>query len=340
MKAVMLGLVLAGSLAGAAQAQGTLTLRLADSLPSGHVIDTLVAVPFEQAVTKATDGRVLFQHFPAEQLGKAKDMLMLTQTGVADVSYLVPAYVSDKMPLTAVAELPGVYKTECQGAAIFYGISHGGGILETKEFAPNHIRPLVTVPLPAYQILLSSSRHIQSAKDLTGLKLRTAGGAMDLMVRALGAVPVRMAAPDIYESMSRGTLDGAILSYQSAVSYSLEKLIKSGTIGLNFGTALITYSIGDSKWRSLPEDVRKAMTDAGKETTMQACARLTKGEQAAVDKFTVAGMKPISFSEADQAAFTSAFTTVAQEWAKELDSRGKPGTEVQTAFKAAVAAAP
>src|SRR3984893_2540914 len=89
-------------------AQEKITLRLADSLPSGHVIHELVAKPFMELVTKATNGQVTFQHFPSEQLGKAKDMAQLTAMGVADVAYIVPSYSSDKYPLTAVAELPGV----------------------------------------------------------------------------------------------------------------------------------------------------------------------------------------------------------------------------------------
>jgi hypothetical protein len=46
-------------------------------------------------------------HYPAQQLGKATDMLKLTQTGVADIGYVAPAYASDKMPVSEVAILPG-----------------------------------------------------------------------------------------------------------------------------------------------------------------------------------------------------------------------------------------
>ena len=59
-----------------AAAQEKITLRLAESLPSGHVIHELVAKPFMELVTKATNGQVVFQHYPAEQLGKAKDMAL------------------------------------------------------------------------------------------------------------------------------------------------------------------------------------------------------------------------------------------------------------------------
>jgi len=321
--------------ASAASAQ-TITLRLADSLPNGHVIHELVAKPFMELASKASNGQVSFQHFPSEQLGKAKDMLALTQSGVADISYLVPSYASDKMPLTAVAELPGIFETQCQGSLAYYKLSHDGGILETREYAPNQLRSLVTIALPAYQILLASQRQINSAADLEGLKIRTAGGAMDLMMRSIKGVPVRMAAPEIYESLTRGTLDGVVLSYQSALSYDLPKLVKSGTVGMNFGTALITYSIGETKFRSLPENVRKILVEAGAQTTREACKRFEDGETAAAEKAKAAGMKPITFNEADRKMFSDTFAVVAEDWRRELDKRGRPGTEVLKAFHAAL----
>jgi TRAP-type C4-dicarboxylate transport system substrate-binding protein len=322
---------------GTASAQQKITLRLADSLPHGHVIHELVGKPFMELVTKATNGQVTFQHFPSEQLGKAKDMAQLTTAGVADIAYVVPSYSSDKYPLTAVSELHGVYETECQGSLAFYKLSHNGGILETKEFKPNGLHPLVTIALPAYQILLSNSRHVAKASDLEGLKIRTAGGAMDLMMRAIKGVPVRMAAPEIYESMTRGTLDGVVLSYQSAASYDIGKLLKSGTSGMNFGTAMITYSIGETKWKSLPENVRKVLTQVGEQTTREGCKRFEDGEKLAAKKVQGQGMSVINFSDADKKEFANAFANVADTWAKDTDKRGKPGSEVLKAFTAAVA---
>ena len=321
-----------------ASAQEKITLRLADSLPSGHVIHELVAKPFMELVTKATNGQVTFQHFPSEQLGKAKDMAQLTALGVADLAYIVPSYSSDKFPLTAVAELPGIFETECQGSLAFYKISHNGGILETKEFAPNALRPLVTIALPAYQIQLANSRVIKSAKDLEGLKIRTTGGAMDLMMRSIGGVPVRMAAPEIYESLTRGTLDGMIFSYQSSVSYDFGKLLKSGTEGLNFGTAILTYSMGEAKFKSLPENVRKALIDAGEQTTRESCKRFEDGESTATEKIKSQGMKVIGFGADDRKVFVAAFKNVAEDWVKDIDKRGKSGTEVFKAFTEALAA--
>ncbi len=297
-RVIVVSALLAASTAPAV-AQEKITLRLAESLPAGHVIHELVAKPFMELVTKATNGQVTFQHYPAEQLGKAKDMAQLTVAGVADVSYIVPSYSSEKYPLTAVAELPGIFDTECQGSLAFYKISHNGGILETREFGPNQLRPLVTIALPAYQIQLATSRAVKTAKDLEGLKIRTTGGAM---------------------------------------SYDFGKILKSGTEGLNFGTAIFTYSIGETKFKSLPENVRKALVEAGEQTTREGCKRFEDGEKAATEKIKSQGMKVIEFGADDKKVFDTAFKSVAEDWVKDIDKRGKPGSEVFKAFTEALAA--
>src|SRR3546814_15328129 len=82
-------------------------------------------------------------------------MLTLTQTGVADVGYVVPSYVSEKMPLSAVAELPGGFSTGCEGTLAYYRLSTGNGILAQREFAANNVRMIFTLVLPPYQLFTS-----------------------------------------------------------------------------------------------------------------------------------------------------------------------------------------
>src|SRR5690606_39494548 len=69
-----------------------------------------------------SQGRIEFQYFPAEQLGKAKDLLTLVQSGAADIVDISPSYISDKFALSSVAELPAMFNrseerrggTECR----------------------------------------------------------------------------------------------------------------------------------------------------------------------------------------------------------------------------------
>jgi TRAP-type C4-dicarboxylate transport system substrate-binding protein len=316
-----------------------ITLRLADGLPSGHIIDRLVIEPFIKQVEAETQGQVLIQHFPAEQLGKSRDMLALTQAHVTDIGFIIPSYQSDRMPLSTVSELPGIFQSTCQGNAALRALTADGAILDTQEFKPNGIKPLIIFLLPPYQLILSSSRLLGALKDAEGLKIRTPGGAMDLTVMGLGAVPIRMGPAEIYESMSRGTLDGALLAYQSAMAYHLGPLLKSGTLGQDFGTVTVTFSVNLEKWNSLPANVREAIAEIGRKMSLEACAKFDKAEEDAIAKARAGSIKLVDPRAGDHAELDKAFERVRTDWAKRLDRRGKDGSAVLAAFVEAAEAA-
>ncbi|WP_418319856.1 TRAP transporter substrate-binding protein DctP [Piscinibacter sakaiensis] len=320
--------------AGGSQAQEKIVLRVADSFPaSGHYFSEPAAKYFMDAVGRATNGQVSFEHYPSEQLGKAKDLLALTVSGVVDIGSVMPSYSSEKMPLSAVAELPGGFASSCQGTLAYWKLARDG-ILAQKEYAPNGIRVLFTLVSVPYQVLLK--QKFDSVKELAGRKLRSTGAASDSAIRKLNAVPVRMAAPEIYESLSRGTLDGVVVSYAAAVSYNLHTLVKSVTAGENFASAVLTYSMSEARWKSLPSNVQQAMLDAGDAATRRACALMDENTQADLEKIRQAGASVVRFSAAEKSDLQHRFSTAGIEWAKDLDGRGKPGTETLRAFTEAV----
>ena len=316
-----------------------ITLRLADGMPSGHIIDRMIIEPFIKQVAAETQGQVAIQHFPAEQLGKSRDMLMLTQSGVDDIGFIVPSYQSDRMPLATVSELPGIFQSTCQGNAAVRALTEDGAILAEQEFKPNGVKPLIIFLLPAYQLLLSSSRPLGALKDAAGLKIRTPGGAMDLTVMSLGAVPIRMGPAELYESMSRGTLDGALLAYQSAMAYHLAPLLKSGTLGQDFGTVTVTFSISLARWNALPDAIRDTMARIGRQISLDACQKFDKAEADSIATARAAGINLTSPQNADHADLEAVFARVRTEWARRLDARGKPGSAVLSAFLEAAEAA-
>src|SRR6476661_9588971 len=170
---------------GMASAAEPMRLRVADSFPKGHYLVKLVLEPWMEEVRKRTNNAVTFEHYPAQQLGKATDMLKLTQTGVADIGYVAPAYASDKMPVSEVAMLPGAFAHSCQGTLAYWKLARSGVIAE-QDYAANNIHLLLAVSLPQYRIF-TVKNPVKDTADVTGLKLRSTGGAQDLTLRAIGA---------------------------------------------------------------------------------------------------------------------------------------------------------
>ncbi|MEO6268771.1 MAG: TRAP transporter substrate-binding protein DctP [Lautropia sp.] len=308
-------------------------LRVADSLPVGHFFAERGLKFWVEDVRKRTDNAIKLQHFPAEQLGKAKDMLQLSMSGVADMSYVVPSYVSDKMPLMTVSELPGLAKTSCQGTEAFWKLAHDG-VLAKRELDPNGVVILISTILEPYQIY--TSKPIDSLAGVAGLKLRTAGGAQAATMKALGAVPVNMAAPDTYDSLTRGTIDGVVFPSTSLLAYDLPGRLKAGTRDVSFGTVLITYSMSKKRFQAFPEKVQQAMLAAGKAASRNVCEFLDGSTVANREKIEAAGVKHFKLGDADLAKLEQASESARKDWAAQLDRRGLPGSEVLEAYQHAL----
>jgi len=317
-----------------ALADGAIKLRFAHSFPTSHYIQKQAIEPWMANVTKLTDGTVTFDHFPAQQLGKSKDMLALTQNGVADIGYVGVSYVSDKMPLSGVAQLPGSFATSCQGTDAYWTIVNKDPIA-SQDFADNKVRLLFAFVLEPYQVY-TSKKKVTNAADVAGLKLRSTGGAMDIFTRKIGAVPVRMTATEARESLSRGTLDGIIFPNQSVISYDLVPLLKYATRGGNFGSFIVTFVINEEVWGKLPSNVQSAMTNASESMVSEMCKNIDGGVDNAIAEMEAAGIEYHTLSAADRNSFAIFSDEVAEEWASDLDDRGKPGNEVLNGFKSAL----
>jgi TRAP-type C4-dicarboxylate transport system substrate-binding protein len=242
--------------------------------------------------------------------------------------------VSEKLPLSGIVELPALFQSSCVGTAAFWSAAGEGGILATSEYGPQKVRVLFGAMLAPYQLLMREV-PIENLDQLKGAKIRTGGGTQDILINKLGAVPVRIPGPEIYESLSRGTADGVILPLASVFSYDLQKLLKYSTLSSGFGTTVTAYMIGEDRWNQLPADVQQIMLETGREASMALCAYIDDQTEKLVGRLEEAGVSIVSLPEAEQARMDAILSQTAGEWAVNLDGRGLPATPLLDAMVAA-----
>lgn len=311
------------------------TLRVADSFPiaNNHLTEGLI--PWMEEVTRLTDGRLAFQHFPAGQLGSSTDMLTLVQTNAVDIAYVAPAYLSDRLPLGEVGTMPGMFSTSCEGSRAFRKVVAEDGPLK-QEFTDNGVHVILAVVNPPYQIY-TVNHPIASTGDVSGLRLRSGGGLQDMIVSTIGGVPIRMAAPDTRESLSRGTLDGVIFVANSLRAYGLEELVQYGSgSAASFGSFVVTFGVNLDVWNSLPEEFKTAMETAADTATERWCAALQEGNDKAIEGMRANGVQIQDFPPEQIEALRGYAETVAERWVADLEARGKAASQVFESFSAAL----
>lgn len=312
----------------------TVELKLADRLPQDHYIARYATNYWIEEVHKATGNAVKITRYAAERLGKSKDMLTLTRAGVVDMGEYVPGYFGDQMPLSGVAELPGMVPNACVASSVYEALANPDGYLGKNELTPLGLRLLYVVGLPAYQLF--TSKKIDSLASVQGLKIRSTGAAMDTGLRQLGIVPIRMSAAELNESFARGTVDGMSFPAASIFSYDLQGKTKYATTGLSFGSSMTFYAISTRVWDKLSPAVQKAMLEVGERTTRRACELIDKDNAEALKRLEAGGTTIVTFSPEDKKKFDALLEPVAADWAQSTDKRGKPGSETLKVFRAAV----
>jgi TRAP-type C4-dicarboxylate transport system substrate-binding protein len=322
----------------ASVAETPVVIRFADDIPKTHPISVYGTKFWMDMVTKLTNGRVQFQWYPAGQLGHGRDLLALVQSGAVDVASTGPSYTPDKLPLSAAAELPDMFNDICGGSHALWTLTKagGGGILDQREYGPLGLHVVFAFTNPPYEIQTVKQRVIHPV-DIKGLKFKTLGGASDDAARLLGAVPVQMTVADLYMGLQRGTVDGRFGAFNSVFSNSTQDTLQHSTLGAGIGSFGLTTLVGDRKWKSLPKDVRDAMLKAGDVTWKNWC----DNAGAETDKL---GEKLVNehhwtverLNDAEKAEWKAALAPIPDEWAKELEQRGKPGQAVLDAFRSAV----
>lgn len=327
--AAIVAIASAASLANAQE----VTIRIAHPYADNHYLSEHGVKIWAKEVAERTNGKVAFEYFPAGQLGKAQ--VSLLQTGLADVSFLIPSQEVDKMPLSSVLELPGYIEGACTGADRFNKISRPGGELDKQELAPLGVRLLYTNMLPPYAIM-TKNRPVRSLEDMAGLKLRANGVAIGETMRGLKAVPLTISSAEIFESISRGTIDGTFFPWAAITPYSLEEEIKYITEGVALGGAASLVSISEETWQTLSPEIQSAMLEAADVAQQNLCHWLDADVAATRDKmFSEFGIELINLSPEEAARWYKQVKAVTENWVSRMESLRMNGSAVIDAFDAA-----
>jgi TRAP-type transport system periplasmic protein len=228
-------------------------LKYADQNPDNGWEGSHAAAPWLNQITAATNNRVQFETYYSQSLFKGTDAWESTKNGVADLAWMFHGYWANKTTLADVISLPLMPFTSAkQASGIFWQLYEKYPSIR-EQFKENHV--LLTFTSQPY-ILITSKKQVKTMDDMQGLKIRvTAGPPIDMM-KLLGATPVTMGMPDTYMNLQKGVIDGMLVPWEALLSFRQYEVVKYYTYA-PLVTVYFTQAMNDSKWNSIPADVKK-----------------------------------------------------------------------------------
>jgi len=180
------------------------------------------------------------------------------RNGLADLSYTVQGYTPGRFVTTQMAEVSFLGNSSESTSVAFQRMYNKYPAIAAEHQGVKVLAVFTHGP----GIVFNTKRPIAKAEDLGGLKWRVGGGMVNEISKALGMNVTLKPAPESYELLSSGVMDGTLFPAESVESFKIDKVIKHGTSfpGGLYNTAFV-FMMNQATWDKLPADVKKAVDE-------------------------------------------------------------------------------
>lgn len=311
----------------AAPASAEVTLRMSHQWTennAGSVVDKWYA----SEVEKRTGGQVKIKIFWAEALGKAKENLSLLQQGAIDMAAMSPGYFPAQMPFYAAPNSIPMTMDEVPHATTLMKRLMTEVPIYQDETKRNGIKALFFHHLNPYKLVCKDA--VTSVDGMKGKKMRTWGKDMPRMVQAAGGTPVTLSLPEIYEGLSRGSVDCAPFAVDLVVNYKIYEVAKHiSDITLWLGPSTGIW-ISQAAWAKLTPEQQKIMVDTGLEAAERDRDAVLAAGKKAIGTLKEKGVQFHDFPAAEKAKWRSANPDFFGDFIAEMDKKGWGGDAKKT----------
>ena len=323
------------SFAAMAQAASAETLSLTTINAPGHWSENEGHLPFMECVKKGTNGGIDFTYFHSGQIANAANSLEALNTGLAQLSFVVPSSISEKLPLNNIPILPDMGDSVAQMVNAYRKVVNNPDSGIAKELAANGIKPLIINMFPAGQVM-SRKDGYKTADSFRNKKIRIAGGSQSFAINALGAVPVQIGFGEIYLAMQQGTVDAYLFTAMTVKNFSLQEVTKAISRNGNFGTAVGLISIDSKTFAKLSPDKQKVLVDCGlkQESHMAKYADEFNGKL--LDEFAGLGIDVYNFTPETKAAVSDKLKLSQVDYVARLNKQGLLGQQAFDEYQKAL----
>jgi TRAP-type C4-dicarboxylate transport system substrate-binding protein len=319
-------------LAASASAQTTLTLS--SWVPPSHTL-TETQKEWCEMLSQKVAGKVKCNALP-RAVAAPPATFDAVRNGLVDISFTVHGYTPGRFATTQFAEIPFLGQSAEASSVAFQRMYQ-----KQPAMAEEHKGvKVITVFTHGPGIVFNTKRPITKMDELLGMKFRIGGGMVNDISKALGMNVTLKPAPESYELLSTGVMDGTLFPAESVEGFKIDKVIKYATLfpGGLYNTSFV-FMMNQAKYDSLPPDVKKAIDEMSGEFA----ARMIGKGWDKVDRRGMAFMQAngVQFTKADPAFVkdvTAKTSGLVDAWAKGAEAKGmKDPKKVLAEFRAEIA---
>jgi len=330
---------LAAALTGPAAAEPELTLRFQHFVSPASGSPEYFMEPWIEKVEAESGGRLKIELYSLMALGgKAPDQYDMIRDGAIDGGWIIPGYQPGRFPEAEALELPFITPKSGELASI-----------AAWEFTQKHLMDdfedihVIAAHMHGEGLVHKKGAAIAGIEDFRGLSLRAPTRTSTLLLKKLGATPVGLPVPAFPEALSKGVLDGGVITFEMAPSLKLDELTDSHTDMAgerSFYNLYFLWAMNKDVYEGLPDDLR-AVIDANSGLMASAWSgrAYDMGDEDGAKVLAATDNEIAILSEAETEKVRALGDEVIAEWIAEMDAKGYDGAALVEDARAAVEAA-
>jgi len=324
-------LALAG-LAGTAlalPAAAQTTLTYSTWVPPTHHISIWQA-NWAAEVEKATGGRLKFQGLPKHP-SAPPGTFDAVKDALIDLCYVTASYTPARHILPMMPELPGNGDTSVANS-IAYSRMHWKYFHKVGEY--NGVKLIGVFTHGPGQMF--TKKPIKALADFKGLKIRSGGGASELVVTALGGTPFFKPAGESYELLKSGVADGIFFPVESIVSFKLETVLGQATLfpGGIYSSAF-GFFMNQDKWSKLSKQDQDIIEKLGGEYIARSAGRSwDEADRKGMEAMRKSEVKIVNADPNLIKEVQALSAPIVEDWIKKASAKGVNAKAVLDEFRA------
>jgi TRAP-type transport system periplasmic protein len=303
---------------GAHTVHAQTVLTLSSWVPPSHIL-TETQKEWCSLLEQRTANKVKCNVLP-RAVSAAPATFDAVRNGLADISFTVHGYTPGRFTFTQMVEVPFLGDSSEVTSVAFQRMYN-----KYPQFAEEHKGvKVLAVFTHGPGIVLNTKRPITKMDDMTGLKWRIGGGMINDITKAMGMNVTLKPAPESYELLSTGVMDGTLFPAESVEGFKIDKVIKHATRfpGGLYNTSFV-FMMNQAKYDSLPADVRKAIDEMSGEYAARMMGRgWDKVDRRGLAFMQAAGVQTIMADAKFVKEVATKVEPVIENWIKSAEAKG------------------
>jgi TRAP-type transport system periplasmic protein len=311
--AMIAGAALAAALgASAPPAAAEVNLIFATATPPIDSTNAKVFKPWVDQLNAAGKGVVHIDYRPGTSLADFGNILDRVLNNVVQIGYALHSVYSHQFRGTSVSFLPYITPDSEAGAVALWRLYKSGMLnADYKEAIPLALNVQAQARLHFYEAP-------KSFMDLAGNKIAAPGKLYSEIVERMGGTPITLTLPEMYQGLSRHTVDGILMGWGGVGAFKLYD-VSHYHVEVPLGASSSMIFMARKTYDSLPAAARKVIDSLSGEALSKRFGAFTD-EQTADWRERIGAMKDQAVAvptKAQSAELEKKLAPLVREWEKQ-----------------------